>query len=172
MARCVAATGKPVIAAVTGVCIGMSWSLVLLADMVVAAADARFQFAFRNIGLAPDGGAAFLLTRYVGMQRAKEIVYSARFVSGEEACALGLALHALPAAEVLPRAMELARGFAQAPTLALAAAKRQFAAASAQTFEEALDLEASIQPLLVQSEDFKEGTRSFKEKRKPVFVGN
>jgi 2-(1,2-epoxy-1,2-dihydrophenyl)acetyl-CoA isomerase len=172
MARCVARTGKPVIAAVTGVCIGMSWSLVLLADIVVAAADARFQFSFRHIGLAPDGGAAFLLTRYLGMQRTKELLYSGRVVSGAEACSLGLALYGLPAAEVLPKAMALAREFAEGPTLALAHAKRQVEAASAQTFDEALDFEASMQSLLVQSEDFKEAARAFKEKRKPVFVGN
>ena len=85
---------------------------------------------------------------------------------------LGLALYALPAAEVLPRAMTLAQDFAKAPTIALGAAKRQFEAASAQTFEQALEFEASIQPLMVQTEDFKEGTRSFKEKRPPIFTGN
>ena len=172
MARSVASTKKPVVAAVRGVCIGMSWSLALACDVVVTAEDARFQFAFRHIGLAPDGGAAFLLTRYVPIQRAKEIMYSGRFVSGTEARDLGLALHALPAEAVLPKAMELAQSFAQAPTLALVMAKRQFDAAPAQTYDQALDFEANIQPLMVQTEDFKEGTGSFKEKRKPVFTGN
>jgi 2-(1,2-epoxy-1,2-dihydrophenyl)acetyl-CoA isomerase len=172
MSRCIAGTNKPVIAAVTGVCIGASWAMALLCDMVVAAEDARFQFAFRHIGLAPDGGAAFLLTRYLGIQRAKEIVYSGRFVSGAEARDLGLVLYALPAADVLPKAMELARGFARAPTIALSLAKRQFDAAAGQTLDQALDFEANIQPLLVQTEDFKEGTKSFKEKRPPVFTGN
>ncbi len=172
MSRSVASTSKPVIAAVTGVCIGMSWSLVLLSDIIVAAEDARFQFAFRHIGLAPDGGAAFLLTRYVGVQRTKEILFSGRFISGVEAYSLGLALHALPAAEVLPKAMELAGAFAKAPTLALSLAKRLVDAVPGQTFEQALELEANMQPLLVQSEDFKEGTRSFQERRPPVFIGN
>jgi 2-(1,2-epoxy-1,2-dihydrophenyl)acetyl-CoA isomerase len=172
MARAVAGTNKPVIAAVQGVCIGMSWSLALASDIVVAAENARFQFAFRHIGLAPDGGAAFLLTRYVPLQRAKEIMYSGRFVSGTEARDLGLALYALPPEEVLPKAMELARGFAQAPTIALMMAKRQFDAASAQTYDQALDFEANIQPLMTMTEDFKEGTTSFKEKRKAAFIGN
>jgi 2-(1,2-epoxy-1,2-dihydrophenyl)acetyl-CoA isomerase len=74
MARAVANTNKPVIAAVRGVCVGMSWALALASDIVIAAEDARFQFAFRHIGLAPDGGAAFLLTRYLPIQRAKEII--------------------------------------------------------------------------------------------------
>ncbi len=172
MARGVAGVQKPVIAAVQGVCIGMSWALALACDMVVAAKDARFQFAFRHIGLAPDGGSAFLLTRYVGIQRAKEIMYSGRFVSGEEAGELGLALHVLPGEEVMAKAMELAQSFAAAPTLAIAMAKRQFDAAPGQNYDQALDFEANIQPLMTQTEDFKEGTTSFKEKRKAQFVGN
>ncbi|HET6970640.1 MAG TPA: enoyl-CoA hydratase-related protein [Phenylobacterium sp.] len=172
MARSVAGTNKPVIAAVQGVCIGMSWALALACDMVVAAENARFQFAFRHIGLAPDGGSAFLLTRYVPLQRAKEIMYSGRFVSGTEARDLGLALYALPPEEVMGKAMELARSFANAPTIALSMAKRQFDAAAAQTYDQALDFEANIQPLMTMTEDFKEGTSSFKEKRKAAFIGN
>src|SRR5271167_1423640 len=124
MARAVANTNKPVIAAVRGVCVGMSWALALASDIVIAAEDARFQFAFRHIGLAPDGGAAFLLTRYLPIQRAKEIIYSGRFVSGAEAGELGLALHVLPSEDVAAKATELARSFANAPTIALSMAKR------------------------------------------------
>jgi 2-(1,2-epoxy-1,2-dihydrophenyl)acetyl-CoA isomerase len=171
MARGVARTYKPVIAAVRGVCVGMAWALALASDVVVAAEDARFQFAFRHIGLAPDGGAAFLLTRYLPMQRAKEIIYSGRFVSGTEACDLNLALYAVPSAEVMDKAMELAKSFAEAPTIALGMAKRQFEAASGQTYDQALDFEANIQPLMVETADFREGTASFKEKRKAKFTG-
>jgi 2-(1,2-epoxy-1,2-dihydrophenyl)acetyl-CoA isomerase len=172
MSRAIAATNKPVIAAVEGVCIGMSWAMALSADITVAAENARFQFAFRHIGLAPDGGAAFLLSRYVPIQRAKEIMYSGRFVSGAEAASLGLALYAAPPGEALTRARELAGAFVNAPTIAIGMAKRQFEAATAQTFDQALDFEANIQPLMVQTEDFREGTNAFKEKRKPTFVGN
>ncbi len=172
MSRAIANTNKPVIAAVEGVCIGMSWAMALSTDMVVAAENARFQFAFRHIGLAPDGGAAFLLTRYVSIQRAKEIMYSGRFVSGAEAASLGLALHSTPPGEALAKAKELAATFVNAPTIAIGMAKRQFDAAPAQTFDQALDFEANIQPLMTQTEDFKEGTTSFKEKRKAVFVAN
>ena len=171
MLRGVSHTNKPVIAAVRGVCIGMSWSMALACDFVIAAEDARFQFAFRNIGLAPDGGASFLISRYVGIQRAKEIMYSGRFVSGREAAALGLALEAVPADQVMDRALEMARGLAASPTLALSMMKRQFDAAPAQNLDQALDFEANIQPLMTQTEDFREGTSSFKEKRKPVFKG-
>lgn len=172
MCRAIAHTNKPIIAAVQGVCIGMAWAMALACDVVVAAENTRFQFAFRHIGLAPDGGAAFLLTRYVPLQRAKEILFSGRFVSGSEALHLGLALYALPAGEVMAKALELAHEFAQSPTVAIGMAKRQLDAAAAQTFEQALDFEANIQPLMVTTEDFREGTTAFKEKRKPSYKGN
>jgi 2-(1,2-epoxy-1,2-dihydrophenyl)acetyl-CoA isomerase len=172
MARGVAGTNKPVVAAVQGVCIGMSWALALACDMVICAENARFQFAFRHIGLAPDAGSAFLLTRYVPLQRAKEIMYSGRFVSGSEARDLGLALYALPTAEVLPKALDLARSFVNAPTLALSMAKRMFDAAPGHTYDQALDFEASIQPLMIQTQDVREGATSFKEKRQAAFIGN
>src|SRR5690606_19396399 len=83
---------KPVIAAVSGVCVGVGWSLALACDFVLTTPEARFQFAFVNIGLAPDGAAAYLLTRQVGLMRAKELIYSGRAVSGSEEDRLVLAL--------------------------------------------------------------------------------
>jgi 2-(1,2-epoxy-1,2-dihydrophenyl)acetyl-CoA isomerase len=150
----------------------MSWALALACDMVVCAENARFQFAFRHVGLAPDTGSAFLLTRCVPLQRAKEIMYSGRFVSGSEARDLGLALYALPEEEVLPKALNLARSFVNAPTLALSMAKRMFDAAPGQTYDQALDFEAAIQPLIILTEDVREGAASFREKRKAIFTGN
>lgn len=172
MSRAIANTNKPVISAVEGVCIGMCWAMALSTDIIVAAENARFQFAFRHIGLAPDGGAAYLLSRHVPIQRAKEIMYSGRFVSGAEAYQLGLALYSTPPGEALAKARELAASFVDAPTIAIGMAKRQFEAAPAQNFDQALDFEANIQPLMVQTEDFREGTTAFKEKRKSAFVGN
>ena len=105
------------------------------------------------VGLSEDGNAGFR-------------------IGGAEAHQLGLALHATPPGEALAKAREVAAGFVNAPTIALAMAKRQFDAAPAQTYDQALDFEANIQPLMVQTEDFREGTNSFKEKRKAQFVGN
>lgn len=164
-------TGVPVVAAVRGVCIGVAWSIALACDYIVAAPDARFQFGFRNVGLAPDGGAIHLLSRNLGPVRARALVYSGRFVGGEEAHALGLVSELAPAADVLARAQALAAEWATAPTLSLRAAKLQFAAAENQTIEEALAAERVMQPLLVRSDDFHEGAAAFKEKRKPSFTG-
>jgi 2-(1,2-epoxy-1,2-dihydrophenyl)acetyl-CoA isomerase len=171
MARAINGIDKPVIAAVRGVCIGMAWGLVLGCDITIVAEDARFQCAFRHIGIAPDNAVAFLLTRYLPIQRAKEIVYSGRFVSGTEAHQLGLALHCLPSGDVLAKARALAADFAEAPTIALGFAKRMFEAAPGQSYDQALAYEAVLQPLAVQTEDFREGALSFKEKRKAKFKG-
>jgi len=171
MVRAIVRTDIPVIAAVRGVCIGVGWSMALACDYVVAAPDSRFQFAFRHIGLAPDGGAVHLLSRNLGQLRAKSLVYSGRFVSGEEAFSLGLVSELAPADEVLACARTMADHLAQSPTLSLKMIKRQFSAAETQTFEEALSGEMAMQPLMVRSEDFREGTTAFKEKRPARFTG-
>lgn len=171
MVRAVAHTHKPIIAAVEGVCIGMSFAMALACDFIICAHNARFQFAFRHIGLALDAGAGWLLERHVGVMRAKDIAYSGRFVSGEQAAQYGFALEALPAGEVLAKAVDMARDYATAPTLALSEIKRQFDNAPGQTFDEALDYEVTVQALMTWTEDFREGSTAFKEKRKPGYRG-
>lgn len=171
MVRSVVRTDIPVIAAVRGVCIGVGWSMALASDYIIAAPDARFQFAFRHIGLSPDGGAVHLLSQNLGPIRAKALVYSGRFVSGTEASELGLVSDLAPADELLGRAYGIAAELAASPTLSLKMTKRQFAAAENQTFEEALSTEMVMQPLMIRSEDFREGTSAFKQKRKPSFKG-
>ena len=171
MVRSVAHTNKPVIAAVEGVCIGVAFAMALACDFIVCADNARFQFAFRHIGLAMDGAAGWLLERHIGVMRAKEIAYSGRFVSGTEAAALGFALEAVPAGGTLERARAMAEAFATAPTIALSQIKRQFDAAPAQTLTDALEFEFAVQALMTWTEDFREGTSAFKEKRKPAYRG-
>ena len=116
IARAIHNLKKPTIAAVPGVCVGVGWSYALCCDFVLAAETARFALIFRNIGLAPDGGALWLLRQQVGAMRAKELAFSGRMVGAKEAVDLGLALETIPAETLMARALELARGFADAPT--------------------------------------------------------
>lgn len=172
MVKSVAHTHKPIIAAVEGVCIGMSFAMALACDFIICATNARFQFAFRHIGLALDAGAGWLLERHVGVMRAKDIAYSGRFVSGDDALRYGFALETVPPGEALARAMELAAGYASAPTLALSEIKRQFFNTPGQSFDEALEYELTVQALMTWTEDFREGSTAFKEKRKPDYRGS
>src|SRR6202043_740465 len=94
--RVLAAIEKPVIAAVRGPTVGIGWSIALACDLIVASETARFSQVFRRIGLAPDGGAIWFLTRRIGMARAKELVFSARFVEAPEALLLGLVNYVVP----------------------------------------------------------------------------
>lgn len=171
MVNAVALADKPVVTAVQGLCLGVAWSLALASDFVIAGASARFRFAFRHLGLAPDGAAPLLLTEMVGLQQAKELIYTGRFLGSAEAASLGLVLRTVPDEDVRADALRFANDLARGPTLALTRAKRMFRAARTQGFEQALSTEADIQPMIAQSEDYSEGRAAFAERREPRFRG-
>jgi 2-(1,2-epoxy-1,2-dihydrophenyl)acetyl-CoA isomerase len=172
IARAIYHLKKPTIAAVPGICAGVAWSYAMCCDIVLAADNARFSQIFRNIGLTPDGGAVWLLRQQIGAMRAKEIVYSGRMVSAEEALSLGLTFETVPADRLMDRALELATSFAQGPTIAMGLAKRQFALAAAAGFDEFLEMESAMQPVASRTHDHEEGLAAFREKRKPNFTGS
>ena len=171
MVSAIALLDKPVVACVNGLCLGVAWSLALASDFVIAAETARFRFAFRQLGLAPDGAAPLLLTHMVGLQQAKELIYTGRFVDGLEAARLGLVLRTASDGSALAEGLAFARDLAAGPTLALSRAKRMFRSAATQSFEQALAAEADIQPMVAQSEDYAEGRAAFAERRPPQFKG-
>lgn len=172
MIRSLARIQKPVIAAVRGVAVGAGWSIALACDVIIASETARFCQIFKKIALAPDAGAVWFLSRYLGIAKAKELVYSARFVNAQEALEMGLVTRVVSDDQLLAEAHALAREYAAAPTIALGIAKRMFDVAPTSSLDEFLDHEASMQPLVVTTSDFKEGASAFKEKRPPQFTGN
>ena len=168
--RALHAIEKPVIAAVRGPTVGIGWSIAMGCDLIVASETARFSQIFRRIGLAPDGGAIWFLTKRIGMARAKELVFTGRFVDAQEALSLGLVNHVVPDAELEAKADALAADLAAGPTFAFGMAKKMFNMANG-SYEEFLDVENFVQPQLGQTEDHREGVAAFKEKRPPVFKG-
>jgi 2-(1,2-epoxy-1,2-dihydrophenyl)acetyl-CoA isomerase len=171
IARAIHSLKKPTIAAVPGVCVGVGWSYALACDIVLAAEKAKFAAIFRNIALAPDGGIVWHLRQQLGVQRAKELIYSGRIISAEEALRLGLTYETVADGELMARAMEMAEIFAAGPTIAMGLAKRQFDLAWNSSFEQYLDAESIMQPIASRTEDHEEGLKAFREKRKPVFKG-
>jgi 2-(1,2-epoxy-1,2-dihydrophenyl)acetyl-CoA isomerase len=162
---------KPVIAVVRGPAAGIGWSLALACDLTVASDTARFSAIFARRGLAPDGGCAWFLARLIGLARAREIVFSTRFVGAEEAANLGLVTRVVPDAELEAAALDLATGLAHQPTFALGMAKRMLQQAIGPGLETFLEYEAVVQSQMMLTADFKEGVDSFLEKRAPRFTG-
>lgn len=171
IARAIHSLKKPTIAAVPGVCVGVGFSYALACDIVLAAEKAKFAAIFRNIALAPDGGLVWHLRQRMGVQQAKELVYSGRIVRADEAVAMGIAYEKVADEALMDRAMELATSFAAGPTIAMGLAKRQFDLAWNNSFEQYLDMEFTMQPIASRTEDHEEGLKAFRERRKPEFRG-
>ncbi|MGE8068666.1 enoyl-CoA hydratase/isomerase family protein [Pseudomonas sp. NPDC089569] len=160
---------RPVVAAVDGVAYGAGFSLVLAADVVIVSERARFCMAFARVGLGPDLGASFTLPRIVGLQRAKELIYSAREVRAQEAVTLGIALQACPQADFLNRAEELARSMANMSTTAFGMTKRLLARALESDLATQLDAEATAQALLLTSTYTRDASARFARKQAPLY---
>jgi 2-(1,2-epoxy-1,2-dihydrophenyl)acetyl-CoA isomerase len=162
---------KPVIAAVRGPVYGIGNALALACDLVVASDTAKFSMAFKKVGVVPDGGAVFFLTQYLGIGRAKDLVYTARVVPAEEALQLGLVVRVVPDHELEAQARALAVELAESATYALALAKKMFHGMYLPTLEQLLETEALASGLARLTHDHKEGVDAFKEKRPPKFLG-
>ncbi|UVE18717.1 enoyl-CoA hydratase/isomerase family protein [Pseudomonas sp. LS44] len=160
---------KPLIAAVDGVAFGAGFSLALAADFVIASDRARFCMAFARLGLGPDLGASYTLPRIVGLQKAKEIIYSAREVSAQEALALGIALEVLPAATFRARAEELARSMANMSPSGFSMSKRLLARSLESDLASMLDGEASAQAVAMSSTYLATAAARFARKEPPLF---
>lgn len=162
------AMDKPVIAAVDGPAYGAGFSIALAADFVLATPTARFCLSFMKLGLVPDCGAFYTLPRVVGVQRAKELMLSAREVGADEALRLGIAMELHEGAALLPRALALAASFEGASPLATSLVKR--AMLNPGELAALLDGEANAQALAFGSGYTKDAVQRFLDKQSARFA--
>ncbi|MDQ7903740.1 enoyl-CoA hydratase-related protein [Phytohabitans sp. ZYX-F-186] len=161
---------KPVVAAVNGSAAGVGFALILFADVRFVAAEAKLTTTFSRLGLAAEYGSAWLLPRLVGLGNAADVLLSGRALTGEEAYRIGLAQRVLPAADVLPAALEYAREIAAycAPR-ALETIKGQLRADLERPLDAALDAAAALMHASFGSPDLPEAMAARAEKRPPRF---
>lgn len=169
--RLIRSLPKPVVAAVNGVAAGAGASLALTCDIVLAARSARFVQSFARVGLTPDAGSSWLLTRLLGEARAKALALTAEPVPAETAEGWGLIWRAVDDASLMEEARALALRLASGPTVGLGLTKLSIQAASVSSYDAQLDHERDAQRIAGRTADYAEGVAAFLEKRQPEFRG-
>ncbi|QCW50571.1 enoyl-CoA hydratase/isomerase family protein [Nocardioides dongxiaopingii] len=169
----VARIPKPVVAAITGYALGGGCELALAADVRIAADDATLGQPEVLLGIIPGAGGTQRLARLVGPSRAKDIIFTGRFVKAEEALAIGLVDRLVPAAEVHDAALAWAAQFSSAAALALRAAKESIDRGLETDLETGLEIERQQFAALFATEDRTRGMTSFVESGpgRATFVG-
>ena len=161
----------PVVTAVNGAAAGVGCSIGLAGDFVFAGRSAYFLQAFVNIGLVPDGGSTWLLTKAIGKARATRMMMLGERIGADQAEQWGLIHKAVDDAALMDEALALATQLAAGPTVAMAVMRRNIITALDGSGDEVLRTEAEGQRIAGTPGDAREGARSFLEKRKPAFKG-
>lgn len=165
--------GKPIIAAVDGVCAGAGAIMAMASDMRIAGPDAKVAFLFNRVGLAGcDMGACAMLPRIIGQGRAAELLYTGRTLRAEEGERWGF-FNAVSSANALEAdAMALAERFVAGPTFANSMTKTMLAQEWNMSLDQAIEAEAQAQAICMQGRDFTRAYEAFVAKEKPVFEGD
>jgi len=161
----------PIVAAVSGYCLGGGCELAMVCDIIVASETAQFGQPEVNLGIIPGAGGTQRLTRAVGKYVAMELILTGRRIKADEAKAVGLAAQVYPAASWLDDAKALARTIADKPPIAVRLATEAIDLAQSAPLEAGLEFERKAFYLLFATEDKKEGVDAFLNKRKAVFKG-
>ncbi len=162
---------KPVIAAIEGYALGGGLEIALRCDFAVAASTARLGLTESRHSLFPILGGAWLLADAIGVRKARELAYTGRIITGDDALTLGLVNDLVGPGEAASRATEIVNEIGESGPLAVMAIKQAINRARSQSYEEALNAGGDLSALLMFSEDRKEGLAAFAEKRKPDFKG-
>ncbi|GFE51375.1 enoyl-CoA hydratase [Roseobacter cerasinus] len=163
--------GKPIIAAVDGICVGAGAIIAMASDMRIATPRAKCAFLFTRVGLAGcDMGACAILPRIIGQGRAAELLYTGRSMSAEEGAAWGFYNQIVD--DVEAEAQALAQRIAAGPNFAHMMTKTMLAQEWSMSIEQAIEAEAQAQAICMQTGDFERAYKAFVAKENPVFEGN
>ena len=173
LVKAIIACGKPVIAAVDGICAGAGAIIAMAADLRLAAPEAKTAFLFTRVGLAGcDMGACAILPRIIGQGRAAELLYTGRSMSAAEGERWGFFNRLVPVAQLEAEAIALARRLAEGPGFAHMMTKTMLAQEWSMGIEQALEAEAQAQALCMRTQDFRRAYEAFVAKQKPTFEGD
>lgn len=165
--------GKPIIAAVDGVCAGAGAIIAMASDLRVATPAAKTAFLFNRVGLAGcDMGACAILPRIIGQGRAAELLYLGRAMTAEEGLNWGFFNRVVDADQLMATAQDLAARIAAGPGFANMMTKTMLAQEWSMTLDQAIEAEAQAQAICMQGQDFHRAYHAFVAKEKPVFEGD
>lgn len=163
---------KAVIAAVNGYALGGGCELAMACDFILASETASFGQPEVNLGLIPGFGGTQRLARVVGRANAKQLIFTGDIIDAARALELGLANAVFPQDKLMDEAHKMARKIAKRGPLAVGAAKRSLNRGYDLALEVGLEFESMLFGSMFKTEDMREGTAAFLEKRKPIFTGN
>jgi len=162
---------KPIIAAVSGYCLGGGNELAMNCDLIIASETATFGQPEVNVGIIPGAGGTQRLPRVVGKYKAMEMILTGKSISADEAYRIGLVNHIVPPESLMEEAKKIATEIASKPPISIRSAKEAILRAQDTTLEVGLEFERKAFYMLFATEDGKEGMKAFLEKRKPNFKG-
>jgi len=162
---------KPTIALINGHAVGIGVTLPLQCDIRIASEEATLSLPFVRLGLIPEFGSTYALTRLVGIAKAYELIFTGKFIGAKEAKEIGMVNEVVPISELENTAHEWAKTIAQGAPLALQMAKKGLYQGLDADIKSQLHYESTALNILLRSEDHEEGIRAFLAKRQPSFKG-